>query len=90
YYLNGNGLRAIRLALLFGAGAVALGLVVAPLAEKRFSGGIAAADAFYGVDMTSTGSIGSGKTYTVRKSVLQSVPGATCIINGDGRQIGDC
>jgi type II secretory pathway predicted ATPase ExeA len=62
---------------------------VAPLAEKRFSSGIAA-DAFYGVDMTSTGSIGSGKTYTVRKSVLQSVPGATCTISGDGRRIGDC
>lgn len=89
-FLNGNGLSAIRLALLFGAGAVALGLIVAPLAEKRFSGGIAAADAFYGVDMTSTGSIGSGRTYTVRKSVLQSVPGATCIISANGHRIGDC
>ncbi|PSM16232.1 hypothetical protein C7T96_21405 [Nitratireductor sp. StC3] len=81
---------AVRLALLFGAGAVVLGLVVAPLAEKRLSGGVVAADGFYGVDMTSTGSIGSGKTYTVRKSVLQTVPGAACIINGDGRRIGDC
>ncbi|MEQ9179162.1 MAG: hypothetical protein RIF44_10665, partial [Nitratireductor sp.] len=49
YFLNGNGLSAIRLALLYGAGAVALGLDVAPRAENRDAGGIAAADAFYGV-----------------------------------------
>ncbi|MVA96193.1 hypothetical protein GN330_02880 [Nitratireductor sp. CAU 1489] len=88
--LSGTGLSAVRLALLFGAGAVMLGLIVAPLAEKRFSGGVVTADSFYGVDMTSTGSIRSGRTYTVRKSVLQTVPGAACIISGDGRQIGDC
>ena len=38
-------------------------------------------------DMISTGSVpkrGEGKRYTVRRSVLQEMPGAVCIVDGNG------
>jgi ABC-type Co2+ transport system permease subunit len=75
---------ALRITLLFGAAAVALALIAAPLLESRggFAGG--------GLDMTSTGSIGGTTSYTIRRSVLQSSPDAVCIILADGARSGDC
>ncbi|MDN2578358.1 hypothetical protein [Aquibium sp. ELW1220] len=77
---------AIRLALIFGSVAVALGLVIAPLAEERLT---RRADAD-GLDFMSTGSVGSDRSYTIRRSVLQASPESVCIIRSDGAQTGDC
>jgi len=82
------GTGALRIALLFGSIAVALGLIVAPIAQnqiERFAG-TGKGD----LDMMSTGSIAPKSTYTVRRSVLQRSPTAVCIIGQDGRQSGDC
>jgi hypothetical protein len=77
---------ALRITLLFGAAAVALALIAAPLLESR-SGSLARNT---GVDMMSTGSIGGATSYTIRRSVLQSSPDAVCIIRSDGARSGDC
>lgn len=86
-----TGMGTIKLALLFGSAAIAVGLIVAPFAESRLRSDVGmAAGAFRDLDMTSTGSVRSSGTYTVRKSVLQQYPGAVCIIRDDGRRVGDC
>jgi len=77
---------AIRLALIFGSIAVALGLVIAPLAEEHFARN---ADAD-GLDFMSTGSVGTDRSYTIRRSVLQTSPDSICIIRADGTRSGDC
>jgi len=77
---------AIRLALIFGSLAVALGLVIAPLAEDRL---MRKADA-EGLDFMSTGSVGRDRSYTIRRSVLQATPESVCIIRTDGARSGDC
>jgi hypothetical protein len=76
---------ALRIALLFGSAAVALALIAVPLLEGRVSDRPAG-----GVDLMSTGSIGTGETYTIRRSVLQSSPDAVCVIRSDGTRSGDC
>ena len=81
---------ALNLALLFGTAVIALALVLTPVlsskTDKRMMANVP--DEF---DMISTGSIPSegGKRYTVRRSVLQEMPGAVCIIDGD-RYSSDC
>lgn len=87
--LGSAGSGVIRLALLFGSAAVALGLIIAPLAENGL-GSRSARNDLSGIDFTSTGSIGTAGTYTVRRSVLQSSPNAVCIIRDNGQQYGDC
>lgn len=77
---------AIRLALIFGSIAVALGLVIAPLAEERLMRKTGAG----GLDYMSTGSIGADRNYTIRRSVLQSSPDSVCIIRANGARSGDC
>lgn len=77
---------ALNLALLFGTAVIALALVLTPVlsakSDKRMMANVP--DEF---DMISTGSIPSdaGKRYTVRRSVLQEMPGAVCIIDDSGR-----
>nr|WP_298101877.1 hypothetical protein [uncultured Shinella sp.] len=77
---------ALNLALLFGTAVIALALVLTPVlsakSDKRMMANVP--DEF---DMISTGSIPSetGKRYTVRRSVLQEMPGAVCIIDDNGR-----
>ena len=73
---------ALRIALLFGSAAVALALIAVPLLEGRGSDRLAG--------LMSTGSIGTGETYTIRRSVLQSSPDAVCVIRSDGTRSGDC
>ena len=65
---------------------IALALVLTPVlstrTDKRMMANVP--DDF---DMISTGSIpteGGPKRYTVRRSVLQEMPGAVCIIDGNG------
>jgi hypothetical protein len=77
---------ALNLALLFGTAVIALALVLTPVlstkSDKRMMANVP--DEF---DMISTGSIpkeAGGKRYTVRRSVLQEMPGAVCIVNGTG------
>jgi hypothetical protein len=77
---------ALNLALLFGTAVIALALVLTPVlsakTDKRLIANVP--DEF---DMISTGSIPTdgAKRYTVRRSVLQEMPGAVCIVNGTGQ-----
>ena len=74
--------------LLFGSAAVALALVLAPVAEN-FDAIRRCACRGDGLDLTSTGSIGKRSGYTIRRSVLQA-PGEVCIIRDNGLRSGDC
>jgi hypothetical protein len=80
---------ALNLALLFGTAVIALALVLTPVlsakTDKRMMANVPDE-----LDMISTGSIPSdgGKRYTVRRSVLQEMPGAVCIVNGTGQSAG--
>lgn len=85
----GAGMGVLRISLLFGSAAVALGLIVAPMFDGSGQGS-RRATAGSGLDMTSTGSIGYNGTYTVRRSVLQRSPDSICVIRDDGRRLGDC
>ena len=77
---------ALRLVLLFGSAAIALTLVLTPLAENLTRSQLASRD---GLDFTSTGSIGKRSGYTIRRSVMQA-PGEVCIIRNDGLRSGAC
>lgn len=76
---------ALRIALLFGSAMIAFALLAVPLLESR-TRGMARSD----LDMTSTGSINRVSSYTIRRSVLQSSPGAVCVIRENGSRRGDC
>lgn len=75
----------LNVALLFGMVAIALSLIVTPmLAGKTPPARFAQApDSF---DMISTGSINrveqSTKSYSIRRSVTQPMPGSVCIVDG--------
>lgn len=84
------GMGALRVALLFGSAAIALALIVAPMAEKETRAVVARANAPFGIDNASTGSIARTQRYTVRRSVLQASPGDVCIISASGRRSGSC
>jgi hypothetical protein len=80
------GMSVIRVTLLFGSAAVALALILAPMAARYSKSEIVGID---GVDYMATGSISPGRSYTVHRSVLQK-PGAVCIIHASGQRSGDC
>ena len=80
------GVGMLRIALLFGSAAVALALILAPLADRYSKSQVVGLD---GLDFTTTGSIGNRAAYTVRRSVLQA-PGSVCIIRANGQRRGDC
>lgn len=80
------GMSMLRIALLFGSAAVALALILAPMADRYSKTQIVGAD---GLDFMSTSSVGQRGAYTVRRSVLQA-PGSVCIIDASGRHSGDC
>lgn len=87
-FLGIAGAGILRATLLFGSAAVALALILAPIADNQ-TRRITAADG--GIDRMSTGSIDRPQTgYTIRRSVLQDSPGAICIIRNDGSRSGDC
>ena len=73
-----TGLGSLRMALLFGAGAVALALLVAPIVDRQTR--LELANSPQELDRMSTGSVTKGDRYTIRRSVLQETPGAVCII----------
>jgi hypothetical protein len=81
---------AINVALLFGTAVIAITLILTPILSNMDFGQqkVAGTDAY---DNLVTGSIskpGHSRNYTVRRSVLQEMPGAVCIINGDGTKSG--
>lgn len=86
--LSGAGTGVLRIALLFGSAAVALAMILVPIADNytrpQFAG------SGYGLDFTTTGSVKSGSNFTIRKSVLQSSPTSVCIIRDTGLRSGDC
>lgn len=83
------GMGMLRIALLFGTAAVALSLFATSWLASRTSDQWSHTGQG-GLDLTTTGSIQRGGTYTVRRSVLQSTPSAVCIIRADGTRSGDC
>ncbi len=85
-----GNLGSLRIALLFGAGAIAIALIAAPLAD-RTTRSLAAGTG--GLDTMSTGSIGNrgnSGAYTIRRSVLQPTPNSVCVIRANGMRTGDC
>jgi hypothetical protein len=86
---GGAGAGILRITLLFGSAAVALALILAPIAESQSDGYVAQSAFGDGVDRTVTGSIGKG-SYTVRRSVLQASPDSVCVIRANGTRSGDC
>lgn len=83
------GAGALRVALLFGSGAVAIALLIAPIMD-----GAAARYAANrpDVDSMSTASVspGSPTRYTIRRSVLQPSRDSECIIRPNGDRSGEC
>jgi hypothetical protein len=79
------GMSMLRVALLFGSAAVALALILAPMAD-RYEKQIVGMDR---LDLIATGAVGQTGVYTIRRSVLQE-PGSVCIIHASGRHSGDC
>ena len=92
--IGDSGLGSLRVALLFGAGAVALALILAPIAENQAERLLysSRSPGSAGVDFMATGTTAQGGTgtYTVRRSVLQPSPNSVCIIRENGMRTGDC
>jgi hypothetical protein len=85
-----TGMGILRITLLFGSAAVALALIIAPIADSQ-TRSYADADRPFGVDDIATGSIAKGgSVYTIHKSVLQPSPESICVIRSNGQRIGDC
>jgi len=84
------GIGALRVTLLFGSAAVALALVLAPMLDNQVQDYLARTDG-PGIDTMATGTIGAKpRTYTIRKSVLQTSPNSVCILRANGTRSGDC
>lgn len=85
------GLGVFRMVLLFGAAAVALALILTPIAESQVERVLYASNPA-GVDMMATGTVGarSSGSYVVRRSVLQPSPTSVCIIRENRMRTGDC
>ena len=94
------GMGALRVTLLFGSAAVALALILTPIAETHTERLLYSSNPL-GLDMMATGTVRSGagvgpvgqrgaNAYTVRRSVLQPSPNSVCIIRNNGMRTGDC
>lgn len=82
---------AIRAALLFGTAAIAMAVILTPIVAERTTSRVAwSPDQFDNITTGSISARGNTRTYTVRKSILQDMPGSLCIIGSDGRTSGDC
>ena len=84
---TGAPARRTRVALLFGSAAVALALILTPVADRQTRSLVAQSGE---LDAMTTGSIGSAGSYTIRKSVLQPSVSSVCIIHDNGRRAGEC
>ncbi len=86
-----NRLSALKLAVLFAGVGVLSALILTPILAVGPETRVAYAPDAY--DNIITGSIPaqrSGRTYTIRKSVLQDAPNSICIIHANGIKTGDC
>jgi hypothetical protein len=88
------GSGAVRLALLFGSAAVALTIILTPLAEKQV---VRSAALQTGIDQIATGSTKNAnrslpvtRNFVIRRSVLQTDKDDICIIGSDGVRTGTC
>jgi hypothetical protein len=85
---------ALRAALMFGAAAVAFGLIAAPFFEQKTENLAAKRNSASELDNIETGSVNRparrpGK-YTIRRSVLQAPDGEVCIFDKKGEISGPC
>ncbi len=75
----------LNVALLFGTAVIALSLIVTPMIAGKSSARVAQyPDNF---DMISTGSINKtdmGKSYSIRRSVIQPMPTMPCVVKSYG------
>jgi hypothetical protein len=78
----------LRVTLLFGSAAVAMALILAPIADSQTRSYAGTPDS--GVDRMTTGSTVYRGSYTIRRSVLQKTPETICIIRDNGTRSGDC
>lgn len=85
--LAGSG--ALRVALLFGSAAVALTLILTPLADRESRSSMTAYRV-NSLDPIATGSIPTTRQYIVRRSVLQANSSDLCVVHSDGRKSGSC
>lgn len=95
------GMGALRVALLFGSGAVGLALILTPLLEGQVER-LAYSSYSARLDPMATGAITRGagaqvfgdqraaSAYTVRRSVLQPAATSVCVIRSNGMRTGDC
>lgn len=89
------GMGMLRVTLLFGSAAVALALILTPIAETQTER-LLYSSYPAGLDMMATGTVGSAigqpnsGHYVVRRSVLQPSPNSVCIIRENGMRTGDC
>ena len=81
---------AMRTALLFGSVAVALALILTPIIDRGAGSVMANHAVSTELDRIATGSVNDAKTYTIRRSVLQSSPESVCVILQNGQQRGAC
>lgn len=88
--LGRTGMGVVRIALLFGFVAVALALILVPIADQQSRVYSARGDLPDGVDNFKTGTVRRSETYTIRRSVLQPSPASICVIRGNGWREGDC
>lgn len=89
--LGSGGMGALRVTLLFGSAAVALALILTPIAESQVDRILYASNQPQ-LDMMATGTVGArtSGSYTVRRSVLQPSPNSVCIIRENRMRTGDC
>lgn len=95
------GMGALRVALLFGSGAVGLALILTPLLEGQVErmayssyssrlDPMATGAITRGVGAQAFGDQRTGSSYIVRRSVLQPAPSSVCVIRSNGMRTGDC
>ena len=82
---------AFKAAVLFAAAGIMSALILTPILARDAPSRMAYQPGDY--DNIITGSIpgqNSGRSYTIRKSVLQNSPDSICIIQPNGLKTGDC
>ncbi|TDH34864.1 hypothetical protein E2A64_14065 [Pseudohoeflea suaedae] len=82
---------AVKAAMLFAGVGIVSALILTPILAKDVASRLAFHPGAY--DNIITGSISgqkSGRSYTIRKSVLQDSPDSICIIQRNGFRTGDC
>ena len=78
----------LRATMLFGSIAVALSMIVVPMADRHARTVVAERDV--GLDEITTGSIGFRGVYTATRSVLQANGAGPCLLFPDGTHRGAC